>query len=126
MLPPLAWKQVLPALLIGLLIGGIGSHGGGRVMRRGGGPDPDRVVALFSRKLNLDADQRTRLREVLETNKKKMEALRADVHPKFEALQKSMSADIRAFLRPDQIEKFEKLEQEMAARRARRGPERHP
>lgn len=124
----LEWRQVVPALLIGLALGaGLGRwahwrhHGGGSPERRYG-----RMVERFSRALDLTPDQRDRVESILETKRQRIRALRAETRPRFEEIRRSTKEEIRKVLTPEQAERFARLEEKWARMRQRRRAPFHP
>ena len=99
--------------------GGPGPLGG----PRRGGPPSRMLVDRLSRDLDLTADQRTKIEEVLTARRPGMEALQRDVRSRFEAEQRSLRDEIRKVLTPEQQVKFDKNEDERR-RFGRRGPPR--
>ncbi len=53
----------------------------------------------------------------MEAKHQKMEALRAEIQPKFEALRASTSAEIRSVLTPEQQPKFDAMQADWAKRK---------
>ena len=90
---------------------------------RRGGPPSRMLVDRLSRDLDLTADQRTKVEEVLTARRSTMEALQRDVRSRFEAEQRSLRDEIRKVLTPEQQVKFDKNEDERR-RFGRRGPPR--
>ena len=74
----------------------------------------DRIVRKLSWDLRLDATQREQLRAIVNDGQKEMHALR----PQIETILTRSETKVRAILRPDQQEKFDKLVAERKARRA--------
>jgi Spy/CpxP family protein refolding chaperone len=72
----------------------------------------DHIVRKLSWDLRLDATQREQLRAIVNDGRKEMHALR----PQIEAILTRSEAKVRAILRPDQQEKFDKLVAERKAR----------
>jgi Spy/CpxP family protein refolding chaperone len=99
--------------------GGPGMGGPGRA----GGPLSRMLVDRLVRDLDLTADQRTKVEEVLTSRRASMETLQRDVRGRFEAEQRSLRDEIRTVLTPEQQEKFDKNEKERG-RFGRRGPPR--
>jgi Spy/CpxP family protein refolding chaperone len=99
--------------------GGPGPLGG----PRRGGPPARIIVERLARDLDLTADQRTKVEEVLTARRPSMEALQREVRGRFEAEQRSLRAEIRKVLTPEQQVKFDKNEEERR-RFGRRGPPR--
>jgi Spy/CpxP family protein refolding chaperone len=102
--------------------GGPGGPGMGGP-RRGGGPPSRMLVDRLASDLDLTADQRTKVEEVLTARRTSMETLQRDVRGRFEAEQRSLRDEIRKVLTPEQQEKFDKNEKERG-RFGRRGPPR--
>jgi Spy/CpxP family protein refolding chaperone len=99
--------------------GGPGMGGPGRA----GGPLSRMLVDRLVRDLDLTADQRTKVEEVLTSRRAGMETLQRDVRGRFEAEQRSLRDEIRKVLTPEQQAKFDKNEKERG-RFGRRGPPR--
>jgi Spy/CpxP family protein refolding chaperone len=100
--------------------GGPGPMGGSR---RGGGPPSRLLVDRLASDLDLTADQRTKIEEVLTARRTRLETVQREVRDRFEAEQRSLRDDIRKVLTPEQQEKFDRNEQERG-RFGRRGPPR--
>ena len=105
--------------------GGPGSGpGAGPVgSRRGGGPPPRVLVDRLASELDLTADQRTKIEEVLTARRTRLETVQREVRDRFAAEQHSLRDEIRTLLTPEQQQKFDKNEQERG-RFGRRGPPR--
>lgn len=95
-------------------------------MRRRG-PDPARRTAELTRHLNLTADQQTKVRQTLETERSQMESVHQDTslsqpdrHAKMMEIRQNTEAQIRGLLDSTQQKKFD----EMQARREQRMEER--
>lgn len=116
------WRQVLPALAAGLLAGAALGRWAHR--HHGGERHFTRMVESFSRELDLTPEQRTRLEAVLEAKRRSFRALHDELRPRFEELRRSAKEEIAAILTPDQRPRFEKVEAEWAAKRAKRHAER--
>ena len=71
-----------------------------------------RMLREFNRKLDLTEDQKKQIELVLDGKRKKIEELREQTRPKFKELRESTKNEIRALLRPDQFDKFDKLAEE--------------
>jgi hypothetical protein len=103
----------------------------GRRGHRGGGhwgaPSADQRLERLSKRLNLSADQQTKIKPILEDQQKQMESLRQDSsvspqdrHAKMAELQQSSSGQIRAVLNEDQQKKFDKMQEKRRERMSRR------
>jgi Spy/CpxP family protein refolding chaperone len=99
---------------------GPGGPGPGGGPRRGGGPPPRVLVERLASDLDLTADQRTKVEEVLTARRTRLEAVQREVRDRFEAEQRGLRDEIRKVLTPEQQVKFDKNEQERG-RFGRRG-----
>jgi hypothetical protein len=102
---------------------GPGGQGAGGGSRRGGGPPPAVLVDRLARELDLTAEQRTKIEEVLTARRTRLEAVQREVRERFDAEQRSLRDEIRKLLTPEQQEKFDRNEQQRG-RSGRRGPPR--
>lgn len=75
----------------------------------------------FNRKLNLDAEQKTQIDKILQTELQKMNDLRVSMKPEFEKIRASIETQIRAVLKPEQQEKFNTMVEKFEKRRKERG-----
>lgn len=103
-------KAVAWALVAGILLGGglVWSFGPRPWWARRG---PERMVRRLSSKLDLSAEQRKRLEAIIESKRGRLEALRTEMHPRFEEIRESTRAEIRGILDERQRAKFEKIEE---------------
>jgi Spy/CpxP family protein refolding chaperone len=92
-----------------------GRGGGGG--RRGGKGD---VFESMKRDLNLNEQQATEIRAILDETRNGYRALRAEVRPRYDALRQSSRTRIRALLTPEQQKLFDAKVAEHDARDARR------
>ena len=99
---------------------GPGSGPGGP---RRGGPPPRMLVDRLANELDLTAEQRTKIEEVLTARRARLETVQREVRERFETEQNSLRDEIRKVLTPEQQQKFDKNEQERG-RFGRRGPPR--
>jgi protein CpxP len=97
---------------------GMGRHMGGRRM-----PSVDDQIKHLTKKLNLSADQQTKLKPILEDQRKQMEAIRDDSSlsrqdrfSKMQALRESSDADIKGVLNEEQQKNFDKMRAEQHER----------
>jgi Spy/CpxP family protein refolding chaperone len=91
----------------------------------GGGAPAGRLVERLTRELDLTSDQRSKIEGVLSARRARFDTLQQEVRSKFEVEQESLRNEIRAFLTPEQQQKFDEREQELRSRfGGRRGPPR--
>jgi periplasmic protein CpxP/Spy len=90
--------------------------------------DPDRRANRLSQKLNLNADQKTKVTDIFKSEQAEMQKIHADAslaqgdrRSKMMDLDKSSNDQVRALLNPDQQKKFD----EMLARREQWTKNRH-
>ena len=88
--------------------------------RRGG---PDQRAEMLTRQLGLNPDQTTQVKALLETERSQMQTLhsntaltREDMHAQMMALHQSSDAKLRAMLTPDQVTRYDAMQQRMRAR----------
>lgn len=84
-----------------------------------------RLTERLSRKLALSAEQKERLKAVLEAKRVKMRALHDEFEPKFEELRESTRLEIRGLLDAEQQAKFDRIEANWRKRDGRRRGLRH-
>lgn len=114
------WKSLVLVLLLGAVIGAgaawwIGNYG---PCARGWEPYAT-MVERFNKKLDLTPDQRQAIATILDENRQKIKALRAEVHPRFEEIRTATRAAIRQHLTPEQQVKFDAMHAEWEAGRPR-------
>ena len=74
------------------------------------------IVRRLSWELRLDRAQRDQLRVIVAEGQGEMKVLRKQIQPQVEDLLTRSEVKVRAMLRPDQVEKFDKLVAERKAR----------
>ena len=121
------WKSILGVLLVFLL----GALGGAAVMhlvdRQGveavlsgrGGATVDLVVKRLTRSLDLDPAQRDQVRAIVTETRRDIVGIRKPVQAQVEATIERSRARVREILRPDQREKFDRIQAERRMRRER-------
>ena len=117
-----AWKQMVVAFVLGGCVGFAVARVcpfGRFPHHRGGGHFEQRLLDRFSSKLQLTSEQRTQVATILEAKRQKMDALRAEIKPRFEEIRTSTSGEIRQLLNPDQQQRFDAMEAEWAAKKRR-------
>ena len=117
-----AWKQLVIALVLG---GGVG-FAAARICpfgkfphHRRGGQFEQRLLDRFSSTLHLAPEQRAHVATILEAKRQKIDALRAEIRPRFEEIRTSTSGEIRQLLSPNQQQRFDVMEAEWATRKKR-------
>lgn len=112
------WKEVLVALLIGLVVGWFAA--GKLQHERMVGWKHGRMLERFSRELNLTPDQKSKVQKIMEDSRTKLEALHTEMGPKFDEIRNASKQEIRAILTPEQTAKFDTLEAKWEAVRQKR------
>ncbi|HEY0077232.1 MAG TPA: hypothetical protein VGB73_01190 [Pyrinomonadaceae bacterium] len=97
---------------------------GGRHEGRGGGRrGKGDVFERMKRDLNLNEQQSTEIRAILDETRNGYRALRSEVRPRYDALRQNSRTRIRALLNPEQQKLFDAKVAEHDARDARRDRE---
>ena len=78
--------------------------------------DIKHILKRFSKELNLTAEQKTQVSAIFDAKHKKMIELKAEVHPKFEALRKSAHDEINKLLTVEQQKKFDEIDAKIEAK----------
>lgn len=105
------WNQVLIAFLIGCLTTAAVLHCKRKSWHKWGGPSRfERMLDQFSAELQLTADQKAKVAVIFEAKRRAVEALRAEVRPRFQEIHKNAVAEIRPLLTPEQQEKLDVME----------------
>ena len=81
------------------------------------------MLERFGRELKLTPEQKTQVGAILEAKRQKIEALRAEMRPRFQEIRRTTQLDIRRQLTPEQQPKFERMEAESQAHLKRIHPE---
>ena len=112
-------KPLLALLLMflaGLAVGVVGTRVATRSFIRRAIQNPDLVRNLIEidlvRKLKLDAVQRIKVHEVLADSQRQLRELRLEFQPRFAPIMDEANDRISAVLTPEQLKKFEKLQEE--------------
>lgn len=120
----LAWKQITGAVVIGFLLGsGFGAWQARQTpshwMRYSPEQKKEWMLGRFIKELKLTDDQKVKVRKILGSSVDQMQALRAEMNPKFKAIRGEMNLEIRAILTPEQLTRFEAMEAQWEARMGR-------
>ena len=118
-------KKNIGTFLLGLIVGGaLGYAGfhfcahfprGPHFWKMRQGPKP--MIEMFTRKLDLNPEQKAKVEKVLDAKLAELRELRARTHPQFKAVMDAGNAEIRGYLEPGQKEKFDKMIQDFERRR---------
>jgi Spy/CpxP family protein refolding chaperone len=90
--------------------------GGDRSEARAG-RDKDKVFEHMKRDLDLNEEQATQIRAILEQTREDYRQLRAEVRPRYDSVRQNARTKIRALLTPEQQQKFDAKIAERDARR---------
>jgi Spy/CpxP family protein refolding chaperone len=115
-----ALLSVVAVLIVGVAIGIVGTHlFYAQKFRRPDGP-PGLMGRSFVDRLeghlDLTADQRRQIDEILERSHEEAEMLRHEMQPRLRQLFESTGAEIEAILTPEQQEKFRQLRESQRGR----------
>ena len=81
---------------------------------------PGRTMAIFTRDLNLTADQQNQIQAILTDTRGKYAQLHEKLDPEYEQVRQQGRQHIRAVLTPEQLPKFEDLLRQMDEERRQR------
>jgi len=115
----LDWRQTIPALLLGCMLGLWAGHwvtraAHERMLRRG--PDTQRLLKKFNAELKLDAKQQEAVKAVLESHSERMKALHEESLKHLEETRVSLRQDMARILDPEQQKKFQDMQARWNAR----------
>jgi len=86
---------------------------------RGGGNRMDEL----SERLQLTADQKTKVQEIFNDTREQLRAVRRETEPRMEEIRRQADGRLQTVLTPDQWERFQRLREERGRRgRGRGGP----
>ena len=116
------WQVRLAALVIfalGCAAGALGLsayRSWARAERRGG-----RGFERIFDDLNLNAEQKAQVRQILGDARAEIDAMRRESEPRFEEVRRRSDERLRQVLTPEQWQRFQQLKEEMGGRRRGRG-----
>jgi hypothetical protein len=121
------WKSIVGVLLVFLLGALAGAAVVHRVERQGveavlsgrGGATVDLIVRRLTRSLDLDPAQRDQVRVIVTETRRDIVEIRKPVQAQVEAAIERSRAKVREILRPDQQEKFDRIQAERRKRKER-------
>ena len=118
------WQVRIAALVIFLLgfAAGILALNAYRGWARGASPGRDDRFEQMSARLQLNADQKTKMQQVLGDTREQLRALRKESEPRVNEIRKQTDQRLQQILTPDQWQRFQQMRDEMRARRGRGGP----
>ena len=94
-----------------------------RALARDGGRGANRFEEL-SQRLQLTADQKTKVQEIFGDTREQLRALRRESEPKVEEIRRQADGRLQTVLTPEQWRQFQKIRDERQRRGGRGGPRR--
>jgi Spy/CpxP family protein refolding chaperone len=116
------WLAVVAVFALGCITGvSLDSvyrlRAGGERSETRGARDKDKVFERMKRDLDLNEQQATQIRAILEQTREEYRQLRAEVRPRYDGVRQNARTRIRALLTPEQQQKFDAKIAERDARR---------
>ena len=113
------WQIRIAAIVIFLLgfVAGLMALNAYRAWARGRGPG-DRFEQLATR-LQLNADQRTKVQQIFGDTRQQLQALRKESEPRVNDIRQQTDQHLQQVLSPEQWQRFQQMRDEMRARRGR-------
>jgi len=119
------WKAIISVILIFLLGSLAGAlvthkiyqHRVGSILKGEARPMREMIVRRLDHELHLDPTQQEQLRAIVKETHEEMKNIRRQFRPQTEQIFARSQDRIRAILRPDQLEKYEKIIAERKKRR---------
>ncbi|HEX7997279.1 MAG TPA: hypothetical protein VF528_02590 [Pyrinomonadaceae bacterium] len=93
--------------------------------RRGGKEGKEEGFERMKRDLNLNEQQATEIRAILDQTRNEFRALRQEVRPRYDVIRQNARTRIRALLTPEQQQRFDVKTAEQDARRKDDGRDEH-
>jgi len=84
----------------------------------------DRFEQLSDR-LQLNADQKTKVQQIFSDTREQLKGLRKESEPKVTDIRRQADEKLQQVLTPEQWKKFQAMQEEMRRRRGRGGPDDH-
>ena len=116
-------KRIVLVCLVSFALGtGAGWWAGQDLFPRRGNREQkyQKMLESFNSRLKLAPEQRGQVKALLETERRKMEALRDETRPRRAEIRRSTQEDIRKLLSAEQQKKFDRMELEWQVRRLKR------
>lgn len=82
-----------------------------------GQPAKEDFFEAMQRNLNLNSQQATEIRSIVDETRGEYRQLRAEVHPRYDSLRRKARVRIRALLNPEQQQKFDTITAQRDAQR---------
>lgn len=76
----------------------------------------------MSERLNLNADQKTKVQQILGDTREQLRALRRESEPRVSEIRQQADTRLQQVLTPEQWQQFQSMRNEMRGRRGGRGP----
>jgi Spy/CpxP family protein refolding chaperone len=86
------------------------------------GPRSGNRFDQLAERLNLNADQKTKVQQILSDTREQLRTIRRDTEPRVTEIRRQADSRLQEVMTPDQWQQFQKERQEMRARRGRGGP----
>ena len=117
------WQVRIAALIIFLLgfAAGALALNAYRGWARGRGATPEDRFEQLSKRLQLNADQKARVQQILSATRDQLRAVRKDSEPRVNDIRQQTDQRLQQVLTPDQWQRFQQMRNEMRARRGRDG-----
>ena len=120
------WQVRVAALLIfvlGVAAGALALNGIQRWSRsRGEGSRQQRFERMLDR-LQLNADQKTQVHQILSESREQLQSLRKESEPRFDAIRKQADERLQKVLTPEQWKQFQQERDSMRGRERRGRPD---
>jgi Spy/CpxP family protein refolding chaperone len=86
---------------------------------RGGGPGREDRFEQLSNRLQLNADQKTKVQQILGDTREQLRALRKESEPRVTEIRKKTDERLQQVLTPDQWQRFQQMRDETRDKRGR-------
>ena len=106
--------------VLGFVAGALALSGYRAWARRANAPG-DRFEQLSNR-LQLNADQKSKVQQIFADTRQQLQALRKESEPRINDIRQQTDSRLQQVLTPDQWQKFQQMRDEMRSRRGRPGP----
>ena len=85
------------------------------------GPKSRNRMERMAERLNLNADQKTKVQQILGDTREQLQAVRRESEPKVNEIRRQADTRLQEVLTPEQWQQFQKFRHEMRGRRGGRG-----